>query len=141
MKRLLAAWLAILSLAGAGVAYAEDPNTVQPACADITGGGFTLENGVVSGSLDLADTSCTNIKYTLNVIYTNAGGRQLTRSQSVKGDATSPIVFFSLRVPPSVTTVDTYVESTNSAGTVLDRGPDSGTIPVSSGSGGGTGYN
>jgi hypothetical protein len=141
MKRLLAAWLAILSLAGAGVAYAEDV-PVQPACADFTGGGgFTLENGVVSGSLDLADTSCTNIRYTLNVIYTNPGGIQLMRSQSVKGDGTSPIVFFSLRLPPSVTTVETYVESTDTAGTVLDRGPDTGTISVTSGSGGGSGYN
>lgn len=141
MRRFLIAAVAILSLATAGLAYGDPVGGVQPACADITGGGFSLNSGLVGGSIDTADgTSCRTITYTLYVIYTGPGGKQLTRSQSVKGSGTSGAVRFSVRIPPSVTSVDTYVTSSDASGE-LDRGPDSGTIPVTEGSGGGTGYN
>lgn len=139
MKRLVIAWLAILSLASASLAYA-DPAPVSPSCADITGGGFSLVNGVVGGSIDTLEPSCQTVTYTLNVIYTNgSGNKQQMKSDSVQGNDTT-VVQLSVRVPGRVTVVDTFVTSTDASG-VLDRGPDEGTIEVSEGSGGGSGYN
>lgn len=141
MKRLVIAWLAIFSLATAGLAYAETPGSVQPPCADITGGGFTLMGGIVRGSIDTLEPSCTTTTYTLHISYTNPGGRMFTKSQSVQGDGSSSVILFSIRVPGGVKSVDTFVTSTDASGAVLDRGPDEGTIPVADGAGGGTGYN
>jgi hypothetical protein len=143
MKRFVIAAVAALGLATAGLAYGDPVGGVQPACADLGGGGFSLTGGEVRGSLNISNgvLSCPSVTYTLYVIFQTPGGTTVTRSDSVKGTGTSDIVSgFSVRVPPFVTTVETYAESSNSSG-VLDRGPDSGTIPVAEGSGGGSGYN
>jgi hypothetical protein len=144
MKRFLTTGLVILSLATAGVAYAShDLDTVSPQCADLGGGGFSLTGGVVSGSLQIDDevNSCTSITYTLYVTFATPGGKLLTRSDSVQGNGTPVVGGFSIRVPVFVTSVESYATSTDASGSLLDRGPDTGTITITSGSGGGSGYN
>jgi hypothetical protein len=146
MKRLVIAWLAIVSLATAGIAYAApDDGTVSPACADLGGGAFSITDSAVSGSLTIYNgiTSCPSITYTLYVIFETPGGKLVTRSDSVEGNGTSDIVSgFSVRVPPFVTSVETYAASSDSTGTILDRGPDEPmTITVTGGAPAGGAYN
>jgi hypothetical protein len=153
MRRLIAITVATVALALTGVltATAAPDENLTPACADITGGGFTLVGGKLAGSLETADgTSCSSVRYTLNVTFTGPSGRTMERSQTVRGNDSSGLVLFTVHLPPSVTSACVYATTTTSSGAPVDRAPDAGAddaacngagVVVTGGSGGGSTFN
>jgi hypothetical protein len=144
MRRLIPVAVAVVALGVGGAAYAMHTPDTTVACADISSAGFSFDGGVVTGSIAINDgltNSCTTVTYTLHVTYSNPGGKVFTKTESIQGDGTSPLVEgYSVRVPGFLTLVETFVTSTDASGAVLDRGPNTGTIPVAEGSGAGSGY-
>lgn len=110
-----------------------------PRCADITGGAFVFDAGMVSGSALLAAPACKQVTYTLYVLD-RPGGTLLASSST-------PTVLPNGNVKWDVAATDTdgivcvYAETTSNGGKVFDRAPDTGCVEVSSSSGGVGGFN
>jgi hypothetical protein len=153
MARLIATTVATVAVALTGVltATAAPDEGLSPACADITGGGFSLVGGTLGGSLETADgTSCSSVRYTLNVTFVGPSGRTMERSQTVRGSDSAGVVLFTVHLPPSVTSACVYATTTTSSGALVDRAPDAGAddlecngagVVVTAGSGGGSTFN
>jgi len=98
-----------------------------PACADIAdGAGFFNESGV-NLRIELAATSCRQVRYTLYVLSAD-GATPLATSTPTRTDST--FVFFDA-VAVSTVTTSVCVYATTSVGRhIFDRAPDTGCIPL-----------
>jgi hypothetical protein len=141
MKRLtLLALLVCGALAlTATPAVAEEPGTVQPACADITDGSAfyhvqTDPTNTVTGTIFLAAPSCKDVTYTVTVSYLS-GGKTKVKTYSVKGNGVDDFIRFTV---PNVSSDDGVVcvsFSTSKGNNVYDLAPDSGCVPIAEDSG------
>lgn len=141
MKRLtLLALLVCGTLAlGATTAVAEDPGTVQPACADITDGSAfyhvnTDPANTVQGTIFLAAPSCKDVTYTVTVSYLS-GGKTKVKTLSFKGNGVDDFLRFTVPNVSSDNGVVCVSFSTSKGTKVYDNAPDSGCVPVAEDSG------
>jgi len=134
---LLATLAAVVAVVAAPGALAD---VRGPACADIVGGAFTYEEGIVSGSMTLAAPACRQVSYTLHVIHQESGVTKTTSLEGTLNPAAPNRVFFNGAVADDDGTVCVY--ATSSIGRhVFDRAPDEGCVEVSEGAPGQSGFN
>ena len=113
-----------------GPAAAEDVYR-GPTCADITGGGSFYRGGVVNAQMELGDTACKTVTYTL---YVSDGTTTTTLLHTATGtpgtsDTLAPAVNFEVEVddPTAHPVVCLYV-TTSRGRHVFDRAPDTGCV-------------
>jgi hypothetical protein len=132
MKRLFLALLLAtgLSLAVTLTAVADPVGNEEPACGNIISGGaayfetFEPQN-TAFGSITLAAPSCKDVSYTMYVTYIS-GGKEKTKSQTIRGDGESDFLRFTIpNVSSDTGTVCVYFETTK-GNNVIDRAPDEG---------------
>jgi hypothetical protein len=131
-----------LSVFAAGAAAFGTGDTNGPACRDITGGNFAYDAASsFGGSISVNAPACKNVTYSV-VIESQVGSTTTTTTLNGTqvGDPTL-ILFPQTTIADDDGTLCVYVTS-GTGGHVVDRGPDSGCLPIvrDTGSGGGQSF-
>jgi hypothetical protein len=131
-----------LSVFASGVGATGTGDVNGPACRDIVSANFTYDvTSVFGGSLSVNAPACKNVTYSV-VIESQVGSTTTTTTLNGTpvGDPTS-ILFPQTAIADDDGTLCVYVTS-STGGHVVDRGPDSGCLPIvrDTGSGGGQSF-